>query len=339
MLFLKSINMLDDYFSILAGKKEAKYLKTKKISIKINDYNNFSISELWNIHENINIEENRSAQISENRISLLELKTFLAKRILDSCCFCERRCGKNRSQGELGTCRVGIKSRCSSEFLHMGEEMELVPSHTIFFSGCTFKCCYCQNWDIAMYPKSGAIVEPEKLVKSIKNKNKQGSRNVNFVGGNPDPHLHTILQILKQLDLNIPIVWNSNMYASIETMKILNGLVDVFLGDFRYGNDKCAQKYSKITNYTEIVQRNFSLAIIQSEVMLRHLVLPGHLDCCTEPIIKWVSKNMPDVYFNLMFQYRPCYQASEYPEINRILSEEERKKAIDLAEAYQINFR
>ncbi len=223
--------------------------------------------------------------------------------------------------------------------LHMGEEIELVPSHTIFFSGCTFKCCYCQNWDIAMYPDAGRVVEPNKMVESIKHMKNHGSKNVNFVGGNPDPHLYTILLILKKLDLNIPIVWNSNMYASSETMKILDGLVDIYLADFRYGNDGCAKRYSKINNYMEILTRNFCEADRQTEIMLRHLVIPGHLECCTEPIMKWVSENIPDVYFNLMFQYRPCYQASEYPEINRILSLKEREEAVRLAEKYQVKFR
>jgi len=269
----------------------------------------------------------------------LDLKLALAESILRDCRFCERRCGADRAGGETGFCGVGRESRFASQFLHMGEEPELVPSHTIFFSGCTFACAYCQNWDIAMHPGSGAKADPRLLAQVLEEGLQHGSRNANFVGGNPDPHLHTILAIVRGLGeaaSHLPMVWNSNMFTSKEAMRILDGVMDIWLADFRYGNDECARRLSDVDGYLEVVTRNLRLAAGSGEVMIRHLVLPGHRDCCTEPIMRWVSENLPGVYYNLMFQYRPEYRASLHPGMDRRLTAEERQEALELARRYRL---
>jgi putative pyruvate formate lyase activating enzyme len=246
----------------------------------------------------------------------------------------------DRPAGETGYCGVGSESRYNSDFLHMGEEPELVPSHTIFFSGCTFRCAYCQNWDIAMHPRSGFPAEPAMLAAVLQEGLSQGSRNANFVGGNPDPNLHTILETVKLMGREgrfLPMVWNSNMYTSREAMEVLNGVIDVYLGDFRYGSDDCAREFSDVEGYFGVVSRNFAYAWETAEVMVRHLVLPGHLECCTRPIMDWVRQNMPGAYFNLMFQYRPEYKAGMHPEIDRRLTAEERNRALAMASEYALN--
>lgn len=272
--------------------------------------------------------------LKTKKSSKLKEKIKRAYKILGSCVFCERRCKVNRLKDERGFCGVGRDSYYSSEFLHWGEEPELIPSHTIFFSGCSFRCLYCQNWTISQFPQAGEKVDPQKLAKIIKEREKEGAKNVNFVGGNPDQHLQTILEIISYLDVKIPLIWNSNSYASEETMDLLDGVIDLYLSDFRYGNDQCALKLSQVSNYWNIVARNLLDAKKQADLLIRHLVLPGHLDCCSEPIIKWVSENMPDVRFNLMFQYRPEYKAMNYPGLDRTLTSSEMKKAIELVKKY-----
>jgi putative pyruvate formate lyase activating enzyme len=257
--------------------------------------------------------------------------------MLARCRCCERRCEVDRNAGGTGFCGVGADSRYSSDFLHMGEEPELVPSHTIFFTGCTFECVYCQNWDIAMDARAGRLAEPAMLAAVLQEGLSQGSRNANFVGGNPDPHLWTILETIRlagDAASYLPMVWNSNMYTSAEAMRLLDGVIDVYLGDFRYGNDACAEELSGVHRYFEVVSRNFACAFESAEVMVRHLVLPGHLECCTRPVLEWTSRNMPGVYFNLMFQYRPDYRASLYPVIDARLTPEERARALSMASEY-----
>lgn len=335
---------LEDYCAILSGKKPARHWWARRIpsglsSLKLDE------EALWEAHSRA-MEEFRNAWTRGNNpseppgISLLDLKVELAKRLLGSCRMCERRCAVNRLEGERGYCGVEAGSRVASAFLHFGEESELVPSHTIFFSGCTFRCVYCQNWDIAMDPRSGSPVEPSLLASAIIRGMRQGSRNVNFVGGNPDPNLHTILATIACLGEEakfLPMVWNSNMYTSQEAMALLEGIIDIYLGDFRYGNDACARKYSDVERYMEVVTRNFLLARSRGEVMLRQLLIPNHLECCTRPIMLWVAEHLQGVYFNLMFQYRPEYRAPLFPEINRRPSMEERREALELARSLGLN--
>jgi putative pyruvate formate lyase activating enzyme len=252
--------------------------------------------------------------------------------MLHSCRFCERRCGANRKKGEKGVCGVGESSRMASEFMHHGEEPELVPSYTIFFNGCTFKCVFCQNWDISQFPEDGVEVSASALAKLVDSARGEGARNVNWVGGEPTPNLHTILKTLTKLKTNIPSVWNSNMYMSLEAMKLLFGTQDIYLTDFKYGNDACALRLSKIPRYFEVVSRNHRLSFADSELIIRHLVLPNHLECCTKPVLRWIAENLGKmVRVNLMDQYRPCYQALEYEEINRRLREEEFQRAVEIA--------
>jgi putative pyruvate formate lyase activating enzyme len=209
-----------------------------------------------------------------------------------------------------------MNPRITSEFLHLGEESVLVPSHTIFFSGCTFHCVFCQNWDISQQI-TGFYIKPSQLADIIETRHNQGSKNVNWVGGDPTTNLYYILETLNQLDINIPQVWNSNMYCSIETMKLLDGVIDLYLTDFKYGNDKCAKRLSLVDNYLEIVKRNHKMVYENSEMIIRHLVMPNHVECCSKPVIKWISENIPDSVINIMAQYRPEYHAHEYKDISR----------------------
>jgi putative pyruvate formate lyase activating enzyme len=328
--------VLAHYQKVLADEAEAFYLILRRVPVP-KDFASLSLKELWELHQQgMEFLREVEEQTSAASPSLLDLKVEIVSRILQSCHLCERRCHKDRSRGEKGYCGVEV-SRFSTDFLHMGEEPELIPSHTIFFTGCTFRCVYCQNWDIAMHPESGRVAEPDYLAKVVEAGKIGGSKNVNFVGGNPDPHLYIILKTVQKLQVNLPLIWNSNMFTSKEAMEILHGLIDLYLGDFRYGSDECARRFSDVTNYWAVVSRNFQLASEQGDVILRHLVLPGHLRCCTEPIMKWVAKNIPDVYFNLMFQYYPSYRASLFPEIDRRLSSEEKRAAWEMANEYGLN--
>jgi len=264
----------------------------------------------------------------------LDQKLIYAMDILKSCHFCERRCGVNRLKGERGFCKV-LEPRIASEFLHLGEEPELVPSYTIFFSGCIFKCVYCQNWDISQFPNRGVHIKAETLANMISGVK---ARNVNWVGGDPTPNLAYILEVLTKLERNIPQVWNSNMYLTEEAMQLLDGVIDIYLTDFKYGNDACAERLSKVKNYMEVTKRNHLLAEKQGEVMIRHLVLPEHVECCTKPVLEWISESLGRrVKVNVMAQYHPDYRAEEYEELTRRLSWDEFHHALNLAKELNLD--
>ncbi len=300
--------MLKHYHAILEEHALPRYVLSKYVPV---DYSGSeSVSGLWELHKKAfggyKVEDVCPDQ------SLLDLKRELAQHIFSSCVFCEHRCQIDRNQ-QAGACGVQ-KARIASEFLHMGEEPFLIPSYTVFFSGCTFQCVFCQNWDISQQ-LCGLEVAPDKLAELITVRTREGARNVNWVGGDPTSNLLYILVVLNSCTSDIPQVWNSNMYCSEETMRLLDGVIDVFLTDFKYGNNGCAQRLSKVPNYWEVVTRNHRLAGEQAEVVIRHLVLPGHVECCSKPVMRWIAEFLPEAVVNVMGQYHPAYQAQRYDEL------------------------
>lgn len=321
---------LPHYFSILSGEDVPNFLKAKKIGVSFRGEQ--SLEELWELHRD-GMERLRENDLEEKpEKNLLDLKALIANKLLESCTLCEIQCRVNRKES-MGYCRVK-KSLVASDFLHYGEEPELVPSYTVFFSGCNFRCVFCQNWDISQY-RVGVELLPEFMALKIEEAFRRGARNVNFVGGEPTPNLPFILETLRHVRAPIPVVWNSNMYMSEEVMELLDGVADVYLADFKWGNDDCARRYSRAPRYREIVTRNFLLAKehYMAEFLIRHLVVPSHLECCTRAALEWVAENLgKDVRVNVMFQYRPEYRAIEHKEMARTLEREEMEKAARIVE-------
>jgi len=328
---------LAKYQSILDGETRARYLVTKEMAVEA-DLDS-DTDALWEAHSRAL--KSPSARVAQDsrETSLLSLKRELASRMMSACTLCERRCRADRRSGTAGHCGV-LNARISSDFIHTGEEPELVPSYTIFFAGCTFNCVFCQNWDISTRPDSGVTIEPSIMARKIeqmsqmdeKGRWREGAMNVNWVGGDPTSNLPYILDVLAECRASIPQVWNSNMYLTEEAMALLNGVVDLYLTDLKYGNDACAQRLSSVKNYTDVVHRNHILGRQHAEMIVRHLVLPGHIDCCTRPALTWIAENLSDVKVNVMAQYRPEHRAREFPDIARPLRVSEYEKAMSIAD-------
>ena len=273
------------------------------------------------------------------RSSDLEEKIRKAFRILESCELCSRRCQVDRTADERGDCRVGNQMSVSSWFDHYGEEPFFVPSFTVFFHSCTLACQFCQNWEISQVdvPGESNVVSEKELAQAIDSHSY--CKNVNFVGGEPTPYLPFILKTLSYVKADIPVVWNSNFYMSEKSMELLRGVIDVYLSDFKYGNDECTLRLSGVPDYSEIVRRNHLQAFEDSEMVIRHLILPNHVDCCTKPVLEFIAKHLGNrVVLNLMDQYRPCYKAAQYPDINRRITAREFETGVNLARKLGLNF-
>jgi putative pyruvate formate lyase activating enzyme len=329
------------YFAIVRNKKPAKFLVAKKLSAEFSKDD--SIDELWAIHIRCIEDLARIEQeIDEGTVfpeihtpekSFFDLKIEIAGRILQVCHFCSRRCKVDRSKGEVGYCSCGDSMEVSSIFGHLGEEPELVPSGTIFTLGCNLRCCFCQNWTISQWVETGTKLKPEDLAVNVARLRLEGCRNVNLVGGEPTPWILQWLITFKYVSENLPIVWNSNSYYSPETAELLAGFADVYLLDFKYGPGNCAQRISSAPDYWSTCTENHSKAKKNGELIIRVLVLPNHLDCCTKATLNWIAENLGyETRVNLMFQYRPEWRASTLPELDRRLTEKERKKAIEIAQ-------
>ncbi|HIE23569.1 MAG TPA: radical SAM protein [Candidatus Korarchaeota archaeon] len=331
------------YISAVKDKLPALFLLASRFPVDRSS----KTDELWTLHDELMdsfwdfVDSFNNLELPPKPpYSLLDLKADIANRILTSCELCERRCLVDRTRGELGICRIGRSPRVSTYFIHMGEEAPISPSGTIFFSSCNFRCVFCQNWDISQNPTSGQIVNPAKLSNMFVSLRKEGARNINLVGGEPTPNIPAILDALKLTNINVPIIWNSNMYLTPKAMKLLIGLIDLWLPDFKYWNEEHALRLSGIPNYTKIVKRNLKMAYeARGEMVIRHLVLPNHVECCTKPILRWISENLPNALVNVMAQYRPEYRALRYQEIARRPNSAEMKEAYKEAERSGLRWR
>ncbi len=222
----------------------------------------------------------------------------------------------------------------------------MIPSGTIFFNGCTFRCVFCQNWDIA----HKKYLSDENIVKNLSAYEKtltiKGARNLNYVGGDPSPNIRSIFQSWTNLNANVTQLFNSNQFLSIEGMKLIENIFDFWLPDFKYWDNEFAFKHSKVKNYRNTLTRNLKRLVKygSGEIIIRHLVLPGRVDVDTKPILQWIKDELDPygtVMVNIMAQYHPDYlvpQDSRYSSINEKVSTQEMEEAFKYAKELNLKF-
>ncbi|MFX1310213.1 MAG: radical SAM protein [Promethearchaeota archaeon] len=320
------------YRGIIDGTRVARYLIAKTIDCEYNLSDSIEDLEILLKKKSIefnelvieDIESIKDRKVSSN--SYIHLAETLANKYLEKCIFCERQCEVNRIDGEKGFCLISKDSYISSAFLHMGEEPVLIPSGTIFFQGCNFGCVFCQNYDISQAWKGKKDIEdvaqkvnPKELARIAEKLVDRGAININYVGGDPIPNIHTIIGSLNFQLSNICQLWNSNFFLTDKSLSLIIDFIDFWLPDFKYGNNKCAKKYSGIDNYFDVIARNHKRVHDEGsgEICIRHLVMPNHIECCSKPILDYIAKELPKAVVNIMAQYRPQYKAFNYEEINR----------------------
>ena len=269
----------------------------------------------------------------------------------ESCELCPRKCGVNRNKGETGVCGAGSRVKISSAHPHMGEERPLVGrygSGTIFLSHCNLLCLYCQNWDIS-HRAEGDEISDQQLAGLMLRMQKIGCHNINFVTPTHYlPNIAAATQLAAEKGLGVPIVYNTGGYDNIEMLKLLDGMVDIYLPDFKYADEAIAGKFSQgVNDYPRVakeglIEMHRQVGVLNTDendvavrgLMIRHLVLPNNL-AGTEELVRFVAEELdPNTYLNIMPQYRPCYQASNHPELARSLTMQEFRTAIDLAQKH-----
>ena len=274
---------------------------------------------------------------------VLKERVDKALSMLEECRVCPHKCGVNRLKGEQGKCKTGRYAVVSSFFPHLGEEFPIRGfngSGTIFFSYCNMKCVYCQNYMISQLGE-GEEKSPEELAHIMLYLQEAGCHNINLVTPS-----HVVPQILEALliavekGLKIPIVYNTSSYDSLETLKLLEGIVDIYLADFKYWKEKDAETYSKVKDYPSVAKKAIremyrqvgdlktdERGIAYKGLLIRHLILP-EMNESTEKILDFLKDLSPNTAVNIMDQYRPFYKAYKYKEINRRIRYDEYQRAI-----------
>ncbi|MFZ4847601.1 MAG: radical SAM protein [Caldilinea sp.] len=236
-----------------------------------------------------------------------------AARHLSDCHLCPHHCGGRRAEERngvaQGVCRVGQQSYIASEMLHCGEEMLLQPAHAIFFSGCTARCTFCVAARFAFHPGYGVPVTAAQLAQRILQRQAEGARSVCFIGGDPAPHIPLIVATLAELGgrRQIPAVFNSNFYLTSAALDLLGGSIDLYLPDLKFGPAvgpaSCGERLGGMPGYWEVVTQAIDCGLAQGKrVIVRHLLMPGHFECCTLPVLTWLASR-PTVEVSLLTQY------------------------------------
>ena len=272
-----------------------------------------------------------------------------ALRLLESCTACPRHCCVNRWADKFGVCKTGRYAVVSSYGAHLGEEDCLRGgrgSGTIFICGCNLRCVFCQNFDIS-WQLRGAPTPPEKLARMMLELQRDGCHNINFV--TPEhvvPQLIEALPLAIERGLRLPIVYNTSAYDSMESLALLDGVVDIYMPDFKYWDRESARKYSRAPDYPEVARRTIKEmyrqvgdlvldehGVAQRGLLIRHLVMPGDV-VGTREVMRWIARELsPTTYVNVMAQYYPAGKVSrsEFPEINRRVSPSEYERALQEA--------
>ncbi len=280
----------------------------------------------------------------------LERRADRAWQILRQCRLCPHACGVNRLDGQTGFCGVGELAVVSSYGPHFGEEPPLIGppgnrkgSGTIFFSGCNLSCIYCQNYEISQQVE-GSALPPEFIAAFFLSLQAEGCHNINLV-----TPTHVVPQIVRAIvfaakeGLTLPIVYNCGGYESLDTLALLDGIVDIYMPDFKYSDDEIASELSKAPRYWEHARAAFREmhrqtgeliiheGVARRGLLVRHLVLPGGLSGY-DKIFRFIASELsPDTFINIMDQYRPCWRAFERPPLDRRITSEEFKDALDAA--------
>ena len=256
------------------------------------------------------------------------------------CSICPRHCNVDRNKN-LGFCQSPDNFRVARAALHFWEEPCISGkegSGTVFFSGCNLKCVFCQNNEISAENK-GVEISDEKLISIFENLISQGANNINLV--NPTHYAKRLANVLSVWKSPVPIVYNSSGYEEVETLKSLDGLVDIYLPDLKYIRAEKAQRYSKAQDYFEKasqaliemrrqVEDKFDGDIMKSGMIIRHLILPQNTNSSIA-ILDFIKAYFPDTYVSLMAQYTPCGDFSNFPEINRKITKREYEKVVNYA--------
>jgi putative pyruvate formate lyase activating enzyme len=279
----------------------------------------------------------------------LKRRVEIAREMLRTCMACPRNCRVDRLADKYAVCRTGRYAIVSSHFAHFGEEDCLrgwKGSGTIFFSGCNLRCVFCQNFDIS-WQLQGVPAPPEKLARMMLELEQEGCHNINFV--TPE---HVVPQIIEALPLaieaglRVPLVYNTSAYDSMESLALMDGIVDIYMPDFKYWEGEMARKYSRAPDYPEVARRTIKemhrqvgdlvldkKGLARRGLLIRHLVMPEHI-AGTREVTRWIARELsPNTYVNIMAQYYPAGKVSprEFAEINRRITPIEYESALDAA--------
>jgi putative pyruvate formate lyase activating enzyme len=273
----------------------------------------------------------------ERRRVLAVERLEAAGEALAECRLCAHGCGVNRLTGELGLCKAGDRAHVHLAQVEVADELELIPTFAIALSGCDLRCAFCitgaQSWN----SRAGEALPLTVLAAQAKAALAKGARTVTILGGEPTIHLPSLLELVAQLPEHARLVLKTNGYGSAVSRELLDRLFDVWCVDYKFGNDVCADRLARVPNYSAVVRENLLWASQQGDLIVRHLLIPGHIECCWIPVAEWLATRLPDVKVSLRQGFWPGWQSHRHPELRRTTSAHEWEWALELAAEWNLN--
>jgi putative pyruvate formate lyase activating enzyme len=261
----------------------------------------------------------------------------VAHAALRACRLCPQDCGVNRLADERGWCKAGATSRAFSAQIEVGDELELIPTFAIAFNGCDMRCAFCITGVDSWNPHRGEPFNATALAAKATTALESDARTVMILGGEPTIHLPDAIRLVAALPSLARLIWKTNAYISAEPRTWLAGLFDVWLADYKFGNDRCAERLAGIVDYQQHVQETLLWADAASELIIRHLLMPGHVDCCWEPIARWISVHLPATKVSLRCGFWPAWKARRHSELQRTVTMAEERQAMEIAGNYDLH--
>jgi len=275
--------------------------------------------------------------VAQDRAVLAAERSRLARAALASCHLCGHHCGVNRLLGEHGRCHAGAEARFFSAQVEVADELELIPTFAVALSGCDLRCDFCITGGPSWNPRAGAFFNASAMAARVRQALEEGARTVMLLGGEPTIHLLAALEFVAALPASARLVWKTNAHGSAQARALLDGMFDVWVADFKFGNDACAARLAGTPDYLRHVQENLLWASRHSDLIVRHLLMPGHLNCCWLPAAQWLASELPGAKVSLRAGFWPAWRSARHRELLRTTEDSENEQAWNIARECGLN--
>lgn len=274
---------------------------------------------------------NVSRGLIQDRGYVARGRAAIARAMLADCRLCAHNCGVNRLEGELGLCRASATTRFFSAQVEVAEDLELIPSFALALSGCDLRCDFCITGAPSWNARAGEVFDPRTIAVNAIHALAHGARTIMLLGGEPTIHLPAALEFVAELPASAKLVWKTNAHASAVARELLDGMFDIWLADFKFGNDACAQSLARVPDYLRVVRENLLWAAEHTQLVVRHLLMPGHIDCCWKRVAEWLAAELPNAKVSLRSSFWPAWRARVHPELRGAVTEVESHEALRIA--------
>ena len=251
------------------------------------------------------------------RAALATRRAAAARTSLACCHLCAHHCGSDRLAGIAGECHAGACARVFSAQTEVSDELAIGPTFAIALSGCDLRCAFCITGRESWNARAGEPLDIPAVAARATSALSAGARTIMILGGEPTVFLPDALALAAHLPESATLVWKTNAHASAEARALLDSVFDLWVADYKFGNDACAARLARVPGYTAIVRENLQWAARDHNLIIRHLLMPGHVDCCWLPVATWIAENLPSVAVSLREGFWPAWEARQHPELVR----------------------